>query len=135
MISLLCSLGRKSLPLLAVLIVSLLAATIQAQTIKLTNTAAVPIVIEPISSAGGLVYPGKPFELKPGQSAGIMLPGDKAISLRDPMGTRVLQKFLFPPGPKTRITTLSLVLTPRVGPCGRSSRAKAVWARRMDGKT
>jgi hypothetical protein len=97
MISLLCSLGRKSLALLAVLIVCLLPAAVRAESIKLTNTSTLPIVIEPVSSAGGTVYPGKPFGLNPGaKSAGIMLPGDKVIILRDKSGTRILQKIPVP---------------------------------------
>jgi len=114
MISLQRSLGRNSLALLAVLIVCLLPAMLQAQTIKLINTSTVPIGVEPTSSDGPRVYQGKPFLLKPGdKSAGIMLPGMKVVNLRDPMTRRVVGQLPIPAGTEDQDYDLILVMDAR----------------------
>jgi hypothetical protein len=74
MISLLCSLGRKSLPLLAVLIVGLLPAASQAQAIKINNAMNVPLVVQVIYTNGRQVQPQPPSTLKPGDTTPAIMP-------------------------------------------------------------
>lgn len=62
MISILCSLGRKSLPLLAVLIVCLLPAVLQAQTITIKNATPGAVIVTTT-----YLIPGRPPQVKSGR--------------------------------------------------------------------
>ena len=92
MISLLSSLGRKSLALPAVLIVWLLPTAVWAETITITNKTPGVVIVRPACQVRGQVRVARPFQLKPGDtSPGIVLPGTKYIEIRDAMvPTRIL---------------------------------------------
>lgn len=84
MISLLCSLGRLSLALLAALIVGLLPSTVRAEAIAIKNSAPATVRVEPACQVRNQVRPARPFLLKAGDtSPGIVLPGNKFITIRD----------------------------------------------------
>jgi hypothetical protein len=114
MISLLSSLSWKSRTLLAVLIVCLLSAATQAETITIKNTTNGTIVIETTYQAGTKVAQGPPITLKAGEtSPGITLPGNKRFRFFDvnmpntPLGQQVV------PGGKN---DLDFVIVPSTKP-------------------
>lgn len=85
MISLLCSLSRKSRTLLAVLIVCLLPAVLQAETIVITNKLPIVVKVQTTVVVQGRVAVGPTYTLKPGDSTpGIVLPGSKNFAAFDP---------------------------------------------------
>ena len=94
MISLLSSLGRKSLALPAVLIVWLLPTAVWAETITIKNSTPGVVIVRPACQVRGQVRAARPFQLKPGDtSPGIVLPGTKFIEIRDAMvPTRILAR-------------------------------------------
>ena len=94
MISLLSSLGWKSLALPAVLIVWLLPTAVWAETITITNTTPGAVIVRPACQVRGQVVPARPFQLKAGDtSPGIVLPGTKYIEIRDAaVPTRILAR-------------------------------------------
>ncbi len=74
MISLLGSLGRMSLSLLAVLVVCLLPAASQAQSIKFNNTTKGNVVVEVIYYNGNQIRPQRGITLKPGDTTPAFTP-------------------------------------------------------------
>ena len=84
MISLLSSLGRKSLALPAVLIVWLLPTAVWAETITIKNMTPGIVKVLPACQVRGQVMPARPFFLKPGDtSPGIVFPATSYIEIRD----------------------------------------------------
>jgi hypothetical protein len=85
MISLLCSLSRKSRTLLAVLIVCLVPAALQAETIIITNKLPIVVKVQTTYVVQGRVAVGPTYTLKPGDATpGIVLPGVKNFAVFDP---------------------------------------------------
>jgi hypothetical protein len=82
MISLQCSLGQKSLALLAVLIVCLLPAAVRAENIIIKNATSAQLVVTVSYAARGQIVPGQPNPLAPGAATpGISVPGNKIIMI------------------------------------------------------
>ena len=118
MISHLCSLVRKSLALLAVLIVCLLPAVVAAETVNIKNCTAIPVVVivTAVEAPGAPLQRDAPANLKPNEKTFTVLKGKKLIEIRDPAappGARPLCQLPLPAG--TEDVWLEIVME-RKGP-------------------
>jgi hypothetical protein len=101
MISHCCGLGRFRPRLLAVLILGLLPGVGSAESLSFQNKCDAPVVLQATSVFRGVVWRGRPYLLKPGDSTpAIALPGNKIITVLDPkVPNRVLFQGAIPAGP------------------------------------
>jgi hypothetical protein len=83
---------------LALLVLCLAPLHAMAETVVVRNDCAVPLVIQGASVARGVLFRGRPYQLKVGEtSPGINLPGNKIITVCDPRTNRIILQQAIPP--------------------------------------
>jgi hypothetical protein len=109
------SLGRMGLRLPAVLILALLPAAVNAETIIIQNTTPIPIVIQASSIVGKQVNRAAPAMLNPNDATpGIQMPGNKVITIYDAKTpNKVLYQGVIPAG--NQDLNLGIVVDPKTG--------------------